>query len=499
MLGDVRSPARIIPYLVFAVLAGCRTEPDAMPVTIGVSTGVLPIALEVAPQIQDSGRRVGALLQISRGLVEVGSPTDAGTVALEAARIISNLPLSDDLVGLQLETAQVLLDLDQIDSARRLIIEATNYATSPREEISQSTLLPAIVRVALAGGDDTRDLLPPIVDPAYVMEDPALRAQTFISIVEQYQAIGLGQSVRGLIQQAIPAIRMVTNPTVRARLFGALALRAFESSQPELGSSLVRNALTDLGAGTDEPNTAAINSVFRSISRERGAADSINAVPRSLSPESRVTALIAIADEASTESGAVLATRRAAEEVSNIGDPQTRASLLAEIAVRFSRFHRDDEAAEGSEQALETTLSLTSASARVQVLISLAGVYATTARPSVLAETARGIGDPYGRALVALEAARALNAEGQFGIAEDFLVLSLEAADESTLLPDELRISVAEGFARAGSYGPAVTTIERITTASDRARATAILARYADPNGGLSAQQLEDLRQILGE
>jgi hypothetical protein len=178
-----------------------------------------------------------------------------------------------------------------------------------------------------------------------------------------------------------------------------------------------------------------------------------------------------------------------------VTDPAEQSLLIVSIARGFLVADRRREAIDATEEAVALLALVPGESSRVETLIAVSGLYPQLARAVSLTSAINELEDPYARALVLLAVAEALIAEGQPGVADDFLVSALDDADSSEFLSDDLKIRIVEGFARTQSYGLAVSAIERISSRSARARAAAYLGRYADPRGGLT----EDQRDVLGD
>jgi tetratricopeptide (TPR) repeat protein len=484
---------------VIVAIAGCRSSPESLSVTLTSNSSALAFGVAVAEEVGDPAQRAEILAVIAQGLQNAQNSQDALQVAVEAGRLINEVPVSAELVDLQLRIAELLLSVEETGSARRLIVEATSYAAAIRDETLRADLLVAIIQVAVRGEDDTRDLLPAVVDPVYVIEDTGLRAHTLIAVAEAYQAVGAGQSVTGLIQQAIPAIRSVPDAFRRAELFASLSCRAFAAGVDDLGSALVEDAteqLTD-GMANANPGPDTVALVAKAVTRDRGGAQAMLVVSGLEDPRSRAAGFLAIGMADNAGQSAVPALNRAVQACGAIDDPRDFAAFMTSIAHAYLNLNRRREALAAANQAAVRVSANLSVMNNTETLGQLAGVYALLDLTDMVWEYLRQFDLPYFRGLIAVTVAELLISEGRQGVADDFLVDALLEADSSDVLADGLREKIARGFSRSGNYTLAIRTIERMSDPPLRARAVAYLGYYADSNGGLSGAQDLDLKSVL--
>ena len=489
----------VLLFGVIVGVAGCRSSPEPLSVTLSTTSTALATAVAVAQEIGDPVQRAEVLAIIAEGFLTAQNHEDALQVAAEAARLIDEIPISIEVVRLQLRIAELLLAVDETDSARRLIIEATTFTEALRDETAQAVLLPVIIEAAIAGDDDTRDLLPAAVDPVYVIEDTGLRAQTFIAIAEAYQSVGVGQSVTGLLQQAIPAIRSVADPFRRANLFAGLSCRAFAAGEDDLGHALVEDAEEQLinGMANTDPDPDTVAVVFRAVTRDQGGTQAMLSVSGIRDKHARAAGYLAVAMAEGAGASAELALGRAVDAAYYIVDPQSYAALMTSISYTYFSMGLRAEALNTAGYAAARLTENQTAMNNAETLSRLAGTYALLDRTDLLHEYLLRIEDPYLRGLISVAVAEHLIDEGRPGVADDFLVDALLEADNSGFLSDSLREKIVRGFARSGNYSLAIRTVERMTDHSLRARAVAFLGFHAHSNNGLSSSQLSDLQAVL--
>ena len=486
---------------VIVAVAGCRSSPESLSVTLSTTSTALGTAVTVAQEIGDPAQRAEVLAIIAEGFLEAQNHEDALQVAAEAARLVNEIPISTDVVRLQLRIAELLLAVDETDSARRLIVEATTFTEALRDETAQADLLPVIIEAAMAGDDDTRDLLPGAVDPVYIIEDTGLRAQTFIAIAEVYQSVGVGQSVTGLLQQAIPAIRSVADPFRRADLFARLSCRAFVAGgEEDLARALAEDAEEQLinGMANADPDPDTVAVVFKAVTRDRGGTEAMISVSGIRDKHARAAGYLAVAMAEGAGASAELALGRAVGAAYYIVDPQSYGALMTSISHAYFSMGLRAEALDTAGYAAARLSENQTAMSNAETLSRLAGAYALLDRTDLLHEYLLRIENPYLRGLISVAVAEHLIDEGRQGVADDFLVDALREADNSDFLADSLREKIVLGFARSGNYSLAIRTVERMSDHSLRARAVAFLGFHADANDGLSNSQLSDLQAVLG-
>ncbi len=500
MLRNVVNRRWVLLFGVTVAVAGCRSSPESLAVTLSTSSTALATAVAVAQEIGDSIQRAEVLVVIAEGFLNAQNREDALQVAAEAARLVNEVPISTEVVRLQLRTAELLLAADETDGARRLIAEATTFTNALRDETARAHLLPAIIQAAIAGGDDTRDLLPAAVDPVYIIEDTGLRAETFIAIAETYQSVGVGQSVTGLIQQAIPAIRGVADPFRRADLFAGLSCRAFAAGEDDLGRALVKDAQEQLTTGmvNAEPDPDTVAVVFKAITRDRGGTEAMISVAGIRDRYARAVGFLAVAMVEGSGSSAELALGRAVDAAYYTADPEAYAGLMTSISYAYFSMGFRAKALQTAGYAAARLSESQTAMSNAEILSRLAGAYALFDQTDLLRQYLMQIRDPYLRGLISVAVAELLIDEGRQGVADDFLVDALLEADNSNFLSDSLRERIVRGFARSGNYSLAIRTVERMSDSFLSARAVAFLGFHADPNGGLSDAQLRDLQEVLG-
>ncbi|MEE8440166.1 MAG: hypothetical protein V3S41_00470 [Spirochaetia bacterium] len=489
----------ILPFLVIVVVAGCRSSPESLTVTLSASSTALATAVALAEEVPDPARRAEVLAIITEGFLQTQNRADALQVVAEAARLVNDIPISTDVVRLQLWIAELLLAADEADVARRLIVEATTFTQTLRDEAVRADLLPVIVQAAIVGEDDTRDLLPAAVDPVYIIEDTSLRAQTFIAIAEAYQLVGVGQSVVGLIQQAIPAIRSVADPFRRAFLFAGLSSRAVAAGEHDLARALVEDAEEQLidGMVNADPDPDTVAAVLQAVTRERGGSEAMLSISAFRDRHARAVGYLAVAVAEGAGSSAELALGLAVESAYYIADPDSYGTLMTSISHAYLSMGLRAESLETAEYAAARLSENQTAMSNAETLGRLAGVYALLDRTDLLRRYLRQIEAPYLHGLILVAVAELLIDEGQQGVADDFLVDALLEADNSDFLSDSLREKIVREFARSGNYSLAIRTVERMSDPSLRAKAVAFLGFHADPNGGLSDSQLRDLQEVL--
>lgn len=481
------------------LISGCSTTPADVELSPAAAGTALQVATLVTDRVGESLVRADALLDIGDGFRELDNLIDAVRVAEESIRILDTLPDSEDSAGLRLRAAELLLAADRPEPARRLIRDVTAFANSVRDEDVRTRLLPDVIEVAATGADFTRDLLPAAVDPVYIIEDTAVRARTFMSIIDVYQALGVGQSVFGLFQQCIPAIRSVADPMLRARLFAELAIRALDAGYADLGEDLAENASAEFNlAGVSAvPDARAASAVIAAVTRADGATDALADAGRIETAEVRAEALLTIGAGAGVSSAALLAVGRAVGAAAEVEDPVRSALLLSRAARAYLELGRQELALQTAALATSELTVVRRTADLVDILQPLLEVYALLDRTDELDELLQLVTDAYGRAIVRLHVAELLITEGRQGTAEDYLVGAFLDADEAGSFADPLRVQVVDGFARTRNYALAIRAIERIDDRAIQARATARFARYADPQGGLTDDQLDDLRAVL--
>ncbi|MBU8912575.1 MAG: hypothetical protein KOO61_01015, partial [Spirochaetales bacterium] len=320
----------VLLFGVTVAVASCRSSPESLSVTLSATSTALATAVTVAQEIGDPIQHAELLVIIAEGFLNAQNREDALQVAAETVRLVNEIPMSTEVIRLQLRTAELLLAADETDGARRLITEATTFTNALRDESARADLLPLIIQAAIAGDDDTRDLLPAAVDPVYIIEDPGLRAETFIAIAETYQSVGVGQSVTGLIQQAIPAIRSVADPFRRADLFAGLSCRAFAAGEDDLARALVEDAQEQLTAGMvkAEPDPETVAVVFKAVTRDLGGTEAMISVCGIRDRYARAVGFLAVAMAEGSGPSAELALDRAVDAAYYITDPEAYSALM---------------------------------------------------------------------------------------------------------------------------------------------------------------------------
>jgi len=500
MLPIVVKRGWVLLFGVAVVVASCRSSPESPSVTLSTTSSTLATAVGVAQEIGDPFQSAEVLAIVAGGFLEAQNDEDALQVAAEAARLINEIPMSTEIVPLQLQIAELLLAVDEPDSARRLILEAMTFARELRDESAQADLLPAIVQVAIAGGDDTRDLLPAAVDPVYVIESTGLRAETFIAIAELYQSIGVGQSVTGLIHQAIPAIRSVPDPFRQADLFASLSWLALGAGEDDLARSLTQDAKEQLidGMVNSNPDPDTVAAVFKAVTRDRGGEQAMVSVSDIQDPHALAAGYLAVATAEEDIAAARVALGRAVDAAASISNHEAYATIMTSLSHAYISVGLRAEALSAAESAAARIAENQALMSNAETFSQLARAYALLDRTDLLHDYLLQIDDSYLRGLISVEVADLLIHEGREGVADDFLVEAFLEADNADFLSDSLREKIVQGFARSGNYSLAIRTVERMSDPALRARAVAHLGIYADQRGGLSDSQQRDLEEVLG-
>ena len=397
--------------LVCTLLAtGCRSTPESAPVSLTRGETVLARATREVGALGDPAEQVAIFETIAEGMRRAGNTTDARAVAREAVRLARELPATPEGVELRLALAAVLLRLEEPALARELIRGATDYARGVLEEPIRAELLVSIVESALTSVEDTRDLLPAIVDEVYVIENADLRATTLIAVAETYQRVGVGQSVAGLINQAIPAIRSVQNANRRALLFARVSFRALEAGDLELAVDLIDDATEQLTEGETEVSRDTAEIVVRALTATDQTDRAARLVSGSDSPTVRAAGYLSIARELSRAGPATQVLEQAVTAAEEVSDAGQYVDLMVGIAMEYQRRGLRGAAARVGGYAASRARGQPGIANQLQELEGLARVYAAADQLAEIRSFISEIADPYVRSVLSVTVAERLRA-----------------------------------------------------------------------------------------
>ncbi len=328
------------------------------------------------------------------------------------------------------------------------------------------------------------------VDLALIIIEPSLRADALATIGTLYQGSGIGLSVTGLIQQAIPAVRSIDSELVQLSLFSRLAILAFTAGEQPLANRLSEIAFGLTGelqdALNDEQEHLLLETVqnFQQIGRTEFA-------PR-LAPF--VGDVAGTADAPTPEDGLQQAVP---ESIVALGSREAQVAAAIGLAQRLYENGRDDEIISLLDLAQALFVEAPDLQGRLNLTRSLVSLRVAFDQIVEVTELINAAKDQYLRGMIGLFAADALITQNRFGLADDFLVISLLASDETSFLGDALRERIVRRFAETGSVRLAIRTIERIGDPVLRARATTSLAVIAEPAGLVTPILRADLASVL--
>jgi len=449
----------------------------------------LGLAVREAFSLDDQVERASLLAEVAGGYVALGEFTNARSTAGSARSIAATIEDAPSRVRALLALVPVYAEIGG-SAAREILEEVLQILEDAEADTLRAMLLPIVVDVALLGGERTRFAVREAVDLALIIIEPSLRADALATIGTLYQGSGIGLSVTGLIQQAIPAVRSIDSELVQLSLFSRLAILAFTAGEQPLANRLSEIAFGLTGelqdALNDEQEHLLLETVqnFQQIGRTEFA-------PR-LAPF--VGDVAGTADAPTPEDGLQQAVP---ESIVALGSREAQVAAAIGLAQRLYENGRDDEIISLLDLAQALFVEAPDLQGRLNLTRSLVSLRVAFDQIVEVTELINAAKDQYLRGMIGLFAADALITQNRFGLADDFLVISLLASDETSFLGDALRERIVRRFAETGSVRLAIRTIERIGDPVLRARATTSLAVIAEPAGLVTPILRADLASVL--
>ena len=451
-----------------------------------------------ARRVDDSLIRAELYAELAVGYRAVGDPAGTASLARAAIEVAREMAPSEPGVRVLLRSAVLLAEFDDREAALRVFDSALGFASGAEPPRSTGTVLVDLVEAALAVGEIGRPVLREALDLVYVIPDNAIRADTIISIAGLYQAGGVGLSVTGLIQQAMPAVRSLPNRYLRADFYGRLARLSSGAREDALTERLVRYSLDEVtragGPASAEDQRFVVDLISSLVTV--GASDAADRALASLpGAYFRVLGLLARANGADADAPALRS--QAAELVKTLTDDQQRIDAVTRLGESYLAADDRERARSLADEAGALLLLDPSNFTRVGLVSALARLHVKLDQFEPVQRQLLGVEDGYIRGLVAVAAADTLIGSGQYGLADEFLIAGLVASDETTYLADDVRERVVHGFARTGSVRLAIRTVERMRDPVARARAVTRLAVTAEPAGQVTPILRADLASVL--
>jgi hypothetical protein len=466
---------------------------------VGDPSSFLGLATTTVFELSDDLEQAELFGRLARGYIDIGDEASARSVAVRALSRARTIGDGEESLRIRLDLVPVFAVFDPAASVA--ILESVLEILDQRgDDILRASLIPRLISSALASGEGARFALREGIDLIYIILDPARRAQTLVEVATLYQQSGIGLSVAALIQQAIPAVRSITDTYHQVELFAELAVLADTASEQTLASRLIDIAVRVLRAADVAAEQSAQIRLVRAARilagiNDRAAVQLISdrlpggyastlvelelalLLPVESTRIARLEELAGMFDEAPDSADWIDARLRLAELAWQAGAAELSLAVTAAV----------QESVAGSE-ALQAEESL------VRRLITLRVEQDEIEVVTVLMNDAT---NAYIRGLMAINAADALIANDRLALAEDFLVVGLLASDETTFLADSLRHSLVERFARAERIRLAIRSVERMDDPLFVARAVVSLAVTAEPAGLTTPLLRTDLASVL--
>ncbi|MFP4377830.1 MAG: hypothetical protein ACLFP4_12375 [Spirochaetales bacterium] len=452
-------------------------------------TTFLGLAANEAFLLNDQVERASLLSDIAGGYVALGEFTNARATAGSARSIATTIDDPASRVRALLTLVPVYAEIG-VGAAEEILREVLQILEDAEADTIRATLLPRVVDAALLGGERTRFAVREAVDLTLIVIEPSLRADALASIGTLYQESGIGLSVTGLIQQAIPAVRSVDSELLQLSLFSRLAVLAFTAGEQALANRLsdIALKLTTHVSGrlNQEQQQFLLETIqnFERIGKSEFAPELsrfvVGGVPTGDVPP--------VGDELSEP---------IPESTLALDAPESQLAATVGLAQRLYDEGRVQDVTPLLSFGQELVLEAPDLQSRLNLMRTLVLLRVNLDQIEPITELLNGARDEYLRGMIGLFAADALIAQNRFGLADDFLVISLLASDETSFLADALRERIARRFAETGSVRLAIRTIERISDPVLRARATTSLAVIAEPAGLVTPILRADLASAL--
>lgn len=492
---------RIFSTLIGAILlfAGCGSAPETISVPLQDEDSPLAVVIYAAERSPDRLLGAEVLARAARGYADAGFLSDSSVAADAAEQMLESMPSSPETLAAYLRLAAVFSDIERSKDAVALLKRSVGIALTFTEHDRASAYV-EIVTTALAGSDETRSTVRGTVDQVYIIEDPLLRAHTLAAIAEAYQSSGVGLSVIGLIQQAIPAVRSADDRYQRALLFARLAVLSHKSGETTTSESLIANTVAELDTLRSIESVANEQSIANTAAYLAAAGQremALSYVSALSNPGVQIDAVVRIAatqaDPVARRATLVSAEERAAE----LEPTSVYVWAIVRLANEHIAIGDESDASRLVDRATSLLSDETATRDDAALVSAIVNLQARLNRLEAASRLIATVVDPYIRGELLLTVASELISQRRGGEADDFLLSAFEAAGETTYLANNLIARVAAGFAANRSYGLAVRAIEHIDDPTLRLRAAAELGYHAVVLGGMRDTTREELRLTL--
>ena len=474
------------------MLIACRSNPEQIGPGVTDDGSPLSLAVSEAGELDDPMMRATLYLDLGNAYIDLGDEQNAAVLADEILTLAQASGASEESIRMQLRVAPLFYDAARPERSGEVLISAVQLIRAVEFPQVRAGLLAEAVKYALLCGDSGLPTVRAAVDEAYVLEDPATRVDTLISVARLYQQGGTALSVTSLIHQSVPSVRSIPNPRQRAYLFGRLAGLANAARETDIRDRLVEDAMRELGrdAPSDTVNDRYVADLVRILSEIGARSSAAIAADLVADPQERVRALVALA---SGDPGLPVAPQLlqsasdAAEQVS--GNVARAESLLTVADAYLSR--ADMPAAARLADEVQSLLEAGAAAGqRLDLFLGVVHVIAGS-DPGQLSALINGQTDPFVRGSVATAAADQLGAAGEPEIAKSLLTTALASADMADYLPDVLRLGVIRSYIGLGDPAAALAVVGSMVDPVLRTQAIVVMAvaiSGTDSNETLTAE-----------
>jgi hypothetical protein len=429
-------------------------------------------------ELDDPMTRASLLLDIASAYAAEGEDENVLALADYLVVLAEEAGGSEESIRLRLRVAPLFVDTDQRERSGHILEAALDLVSVVTFPEVRADLLVETINQALRCGENGRSAVRSAVDQVYVIEDPALRVETLISVADLYQQSGDALSVTSLIHQSVAAVRSVNEPRFRAYLFGSLARLAAAAREQILVERLIQDAVRSLENESapsveEERHVAELVSILADL----GAVSSAAAVTDTLSSAGPLAhALIAVAEAASEPAVSFALLERALALTEQAETEEEIVDLLVQIGRVYLLRGDAEDAARMADRASRSILQSAVLRTRSDLLVDPVDLYPPAAWVTTLLEYVDAAADPLVKGSVAIAAAEWLVAHDRRTDADTFLDIARDASEDAAYLSDALRLSVVKGFTTVGNLASAFDVLASMSDITLRIQALTFMA-----------------------